>query len=357
MNLEPSEEEAAVADLFEHLLERECPTSRVRSAEPLGHDGDLWSRMTSAGALDMAVPAERGGSGVGIGALGRVAEACGRRLAPVPFVETVTATRLLARCHEPEVDAILEACLEGSIATLAPEDLGLRSVVLPAGAVARFVVGRVGGDVWCWDLASAPLEWCDNLGSLPAATVDLGDLDRLSKVRLFAGDEAWYQWRDAWTEWRLLTAHALTGAGTQALSIGVNYTKDRVQFEQPIACFQAVQHRFADAATELRGCQLLCYKAAWAADSHHPSPSAGRLAILAYLAAAREAFRAASEALHFHGGYGFTLEYDIQLYFRRVKAWPLIHESFARSVSTAARLVIGDAKAQSLASSTRAEVG
>jgi alkylation response protein AidB-like acyl-CoA dehydrogenase len=33
----------------------------------------------------------------------------------------------------------------------------------------------------------------------------------------------------------------------------------------------------------------------------------------------------AAESLHFHGGYGYTLEYDIQLYFRRAKAWPLAY--------------------------------
>ena len=37
------------------------------------------------------------------------------------------------------------------------------------------------------------------------------------------------------------------------------------------------------------------------------------------------AFRIAAESLHVHGGYGYTLEYDIQLYFRRAKAWPLVY--------------------------------
>ncbi len=45
---------------------------------------------------------------------------------------------------------------------------------------------------------------------------------------------------------------------------------------------------------------------------------------MAFLFASETAFRTATESLHFHGGYGFTLEYDIQLYFRRAKAWPLL---------------------------------
>ncbi len=45
---------------------------------------------------------------------------------------------------------------------------------------------------------------------------------------------------------------------------------------------------------------------------------------MAFSHAAAAAQRAARDGLHFHGGYGFMLEYDIQLYFRRVKAWALV---------------------------------
>ena len=45
---------------------------------------------------------------------------------------------------------------------------------------------------------------------------------------------------------------------------------------------------------------------------------------MSFLFASETAFKTASESLHFHGGYGYTLEYDIQLYFRRAKAWPLL---------------------------------
>jgi alkylation response protein AidB-like acyl-CoA dehydrogenase len=69
------------------------------------------------------------------------------------------------------------------------------------------------------------------------------------------------------------------------------------------------------------GAQLLTYEAAWARDEDLPDAAA--LASMAFLFNADTAFRAARECLQFHGGYGVTLEYDIQLYFRRAKAWPL----------------------------------
>jgi alkylation response protein AidB-like acyl-CoA dehydrogenase len=45
---------------------------------------------------------------------------------------------------------------------------------------------------------------------------------------------------------------------------------------------------------------------------------------MSFLFASEAAFKTASQSLHFHGGYGYTLEYDIQLYFRRAKAWALV---------------------------------
>ena len=51
---------------------------------------------------------------------------------------------------------------------------------------------------------------------------------------------------------------------------------------------------------------------------------------MAFLFAAEQAQRAAERALHFHGGYGFMEEYDIQLYYRRAKGWPLVLDEPAR---------------------------
>jgi alkylation response protein AidB-like acyl-CoA dehydrogenase len=120
----------------------------------------------------------------------------------------------------------------------------------------------------------------------------------------------------------VLTGAALVGLGTKALEMGIDYAMQRHAFGVLIATFQTIQHRLADNATALDGARLLAYKAAWAADEE--LPTAATLATMSFLFAAETAFKTASESLHFHGGYGYTLEYDIQLYFRRAKAWPLL---------------------------------
>ena len=129
-------------------------------------------------------------------------------------------------------------------------------------------------------------------------------------------------WAVAVDEWRVLTAALLAGAGEGALGLAVAYVCERRQFGVPIGSFQTVAHRLADVAVGLVGAQLLAREAAWAAD--HAPADLGMLAAMAFSHAVRAAQHAARDSLHFHGGYGFMLEYDVQLYFRRVKAWALV---------------------------------
>ncbi len=126
-------------------------------------------------------------------------------------------------------------------------------------------------------------------------------------------------------EWRALTARWLVGLARDAQAIGIQYAKDRKQFGVAVGSFQAIQHRFADLATDLDGADLLANKAIWALDVG--DPVATSFPAMAFWFAGDTAQRTASWALHVHGGYGFMEEYDIQLHFRRAKA---------------ARLVLGD---------------
>ena len=126
----------------------------------------------------------------------------------------------------------------------------------------------------------------------------------------------------AWADWQVVMASAMVGIASAALTIAVAYVKDRRQFGVPIGSFQSVQHKLADVATLVDGGRLLVSEAAWAGDDG--AANAAALASMAFLFSSRTAQEAAGAALHFHGGYGFMLEYDIQLYYRRAKAWALV---------------------------------
>jgi alkylation response protein AidB-like acyl-CoA dehydrogenase len=190
-----------------------------------------------------------------------------------------------------------------------------RSDVLgvPAGAVADDAIVLVGDDLVLVSLEDARTTY-DNLGAMPLADVDV---DR--GTPLANGVEAVTAFEAAIDDWLGLTAAALVGIGARALELGVDYVKERKAWGVPIGSFQAVAHRLADSAAAIDGARLLAYEAAWAAtDDVDRAPE---LAALAFGFAAESARDASSRSLQFHGGYGFMLEYDVQLYWRRARAW------------------------------------
>ena len=334
MDLSLSEDQLSVRAAFAEFFDKEATVERVRAAEPLGFDPDLWLKLAGTGAVAMGLPEEAGGGGASALDLVLVAEQYGRRLAPVPFVESAVAGRLLAQATtatastgQSSLSDLIAGIADGSLLAtiaLAPASGG-RLRLVPAGAVAEVVLALDGEDLIA--LRRAPgarphTEASPNFGSSPLADWPLGAEERDGeRIVLATGASAAQLYAGALAEWKLLTAAALGGLRSAALELGLAYIKARKAFGVIIGSFQAVQHRLADLAVAGDGGQLLTYEAAWARDSGEPGAAA--LASMAFLFAADCAFRTTRECLQFHGGYGFTLEYDIQLYFRRAKAWQL----------------------------------
>ena len=101
MDLSLSQEQLAVRSVFADFFAKEATLRKVRAAEPLGYDGELWEKLAAIGATAMGLPDEVGGGGAGALDLALVAEEAGRRIAPVPFVESTVAGRLLCSTREP----------------------------------------------------------------------------------------------------------------------------------------------------------------------------------------------------------------------------------------------------------------
>jgi len=113
--------------------------------------------------------------------------------------------------------------------------------------------------------------------------------------------------------------------GIAALSVGLaqgaydaarDYAKERRQFGQPIASFQAIQWKLADAATRIESSRLLTYRAAYMRDHGERMT---RESAMAKLYASETAVRVAEECVQIHGGYGFVKDYPAEKYFRDVK--------------------------------------
>jgi alkylation response protein AidB-like acyl-CoA dehydrogenase len=319
VDLELSEEQHVIVDVFTSIATRGASSEAVRSHESLGFSPDLWQLLSDAGAPGMAVAETAGGGGAGLLEVALVAETLGRRVAPAPLVEHTVAARLLSK-----VDEIVPTVVDGStIATLAlrPTTDGVARLV-PAGAVAGVVLA-LADDALLLVHDEPPGVAVPNLASAPLADRGL-DFRRV----VASGDRARALHERAVAEWRALTAAALVGLGVGALDLGIAYVGQRQQFGKAIGSFQAIQHTLADLSVALDGAQLLARKAAWALDGERREGA--DLAAMALLFAAEHAQRAAERVLHFHGGYGFMQEYDIQLYYRRAKGWPLVLDSPAR---------------------------
>lgn len=106
------------------------------------------------------------------------------------------------------------------------------------------------------------------------------------------------------------------GIARAALEASVTYAKERVQFDKPIAQFQAIQWKLADMATELEAAHLLSLRAAWLKDQGQPF---SREASMAKLFASEAANRIANHAVQIHGGYGYIREFPVERYLRDVR--------------------------------------
>jgi alkylation response protein AidB-like acyl-CoA dehydrogenase len=323
VRLRDNEEEELVRGVFRSLFAQRSTPEHVRNAELIGHDPELWARLVAIGAPAMGIAEEAGGGGATASALAIVAEEAGRALAPVPLLEHQVAAGLLARADAPGFRDVVAGDVVATIA-LRPSRTGVWDVV-SAGAVAEVVVGIHGVDAIVVrrppDSGALP-----NGGSQPLANVTIadGNATTLGPAALLA------PWMDAW---RVLVAASLLGAAEAALQLGLSYVMERHQFGKPIGSFQAVQHGLADLPSLLEGTRLLVGKAAWALDRGEPGTADlytneitdGRvLASMAYLFATETAAHTVDRVLQYHGAIGCALESDAQLYYRRVRSWPLV---------------------------------
>jgi butyryl-CoA dehydrogenase len=112
---------------------------------------------------------------------------------------------------------------------------------------------------------------------------------------------------------RIAIAAMAVGLAQGAFERAVAYAKERVQFGQPIARFQAVQWMIADTATEIEAARLMLYRAAWLKER---GARFTKEAAMAKLFATEMSERACHKAIQIHGGYGYMREYEVERMYR-----------------------------------------
>jgi alkylation response protein AidB-like acyl-CoA dehydrogenase len=146
--------------------------------------------------------------------------------------------------------------------------------------------------------------------------VDLDHVRVTAADRIGAPGTGWSAWDTVMYEGAILAAAQAVGGAQYAMEITVQYAKDRHQFDKPLGAFQALAHYLADGSTAVDGAEVLVHEAAWARSEGR---DVSKLAPMAKLFACQTYRDVTATAQQIFGGIGFTVEFDIQLYFRRAK--------------------------------------
>jgi alkylation response protein AidB-like acyl-CoA dehydrogenase len=279
-----------------------------------------------------------------------VYEELGRALAPSPhFVSAVMSAGVLVRVGSDEQraewlprivsgDAILTTAWTEPSRGFGPRGVqataraeggdfvldGVKWHVPFASTATRLVVlARTGAgdadvDLFLVDPSSAGVTLTQQM-TIAADTqyqVELAGVRVPASDRIGAAGSGWAAWNDTMLDGAILLAAYAMGGARYAFEITLQYSKDRHQFDKPLGAFQAISHYLADASTTVEGGTILAREAAWARAEGRP---VDRLAPMAKLFACQTFRDVTAMAQQVFGGVGFTVEYDIQLYFRRAK--------------------------------------
>jgi alkylation response protein AidB-like acyl-CoA dehydrogenase len=352
MDLAFTEEQRMLRETVRGICRELAPPAVVRAMEddPIGYPADLWRKLAELGVLGLTLPERYGGAGQSALEGAIVYEELGRALAPSPhFVSSVMSAGVLALGGSDAQKAEWLPRIAAGEAILTPAWLepdggygpagvrlaaagdggayrltGTKRHVQFAKAAARLLVlARTGPgerdiDLLLVDPAAPGVEMTQqrSMASDTQYQIVLDDVPVARSERVGPERAGWAIWHEAMHDGIIMLAAQAMGGAARALEMTVEYAKTRRQFDKPLGAFQAIAHYLADAVTTVDGGQTLVHEAAWARATGRP---VDRLAPMAKLFACQTFRDVTAMAQQVHGGIGFTVEYDIQLYFRRAK--------------------------------------
>ena len=349
MDLDLTPEQELLRDTVRGMCAKHASLDVVRRMEddPVGFPEKFWLQLAELGLLGLTLPEAWGGSGMSMLDAVVVYQELGRALAPSPhFASSVISGGVLARAGtDQQRKAWLPAIAAGdAIITPAwlepgggfgPEGVQLRAsndgdgwrlagskrhVPFARGADRLLVLARTGEEIVLLLVdPGAPGVALDQQHTIASDTQYRVDFDEVrvgADALVGTTDGGWPAWDAVMHDGIVLLAAQAVGGARHALDMTVQYAKDRRQFDKPLGAFQAIAHYLADAVAAVDGAETLVWEAAWARDAGR---SHARLAPMAKLFACKTFRDVTAMAQQVFGGVGFTVEYDIQLYFRRAK--------------------------------------
>ena len=352
MDLDLTEEQQMLRETAQKVCAEWAPITVVRAMEddPAGYPADFWKQMAELGLLGLTLPEAYGGAGQSALEGMILYEELGRSLAPSPhFVSSVMSGGVLALAGSEELkrtwlpkiasgEAIvtpawlepnngfgpdgvqMKATLKGNHYCLTGTK---RHVQFASAATRLLVLARTGTgahdvELLLVDPRSPGIELTQqhSLASDTQYKVVFNDVRVPVADRIGVARSGWWTWHQVMHDGIILLAAQAMGGAQRALEMTVQYAKEREQFDKPLGAFQSIAHYLADASTTVDGGTTLVYEAAWARAA---GKRVHRLAPMAKLFACQTFRDVTAMAQQVYGGMGFTIECDIQLYFRRAK--------------------------------------
>ncbi|QEE23378.1 acyl-CoA dehydrogenase [Rhodanobacter glycinis] len=343
MDLRPSDDQRLIADAAANFLAEACDAHAMRAVADSvdGFDRRLWQRIAELGWCGVQAPLDDGGLGMGWVEVALLQEQLGRRLACVPYFDSVVLAACVLRAAGLAGAGLLGEVVAGARVAIVAFDADASRVQREADSGWRLDGHwpQLPAAGWADDLLLCARDESSALLLLrvPAASVQVRPLQTIDATQRRAEVQAagvklpadacllrGAALERALQRTRELGAIALAasqlGVAQQCLELAVAYAMQRVQFGQAIAGFQAVKHRCAQMLVAIEAARSAVHGAAAVADADPDKAALAFHAAQALCAATEAAQFAAQEALQLHGGVGFTWEYDVQLYFKRAQA-------------------------------------
>lgn len=346
MNLELSDEQAALRDTTRHFLaEKASVSGHVRPLldDPTGTDESVWRGLARLGVTGLLVPEDCGGSGMTMVEAGIVAEELGAALHPGPWLSTaVAAPRALNLLGANDTAAeLLRGIADGTtITAVCFLDLGNASVTasrrddgvalrgeatgVPDAAAADelLVLADAAGDTGLFAVrnGSPGVSIAAQPGIDPTRKQFRVSFDAAPARRL--GPASGQHVAAVIDDVLIAAAADALGAARAVMDLAVGYAKARTQFGQPIGSFQAIQHLCVDMYETVELARSGVIHALWASDAHPGADGGERhLAALRAKAFAGRLATVADTAIQVFGGIGYTWEHDAHLYLKRLLGW------------------------------------
>ena len=351
MDFKLTDEQRDFVAAIRDFCQRECGTPEKR--EQLTnhhtelHNKELYEQMAELGWLGLTIPEEYGGSG------GTMLDAClfmeetSRGMAPIGgYATTLIVAGATKRFGTDEQkQKVLGGISKGSVEAIAmtePESgsdvgsLSTEAVRSNGGYVINgqkvFISNAHISDhvlVVCrttkgenkhegLSMIFVPkgtpgmeMQPIDTMGGRETNTVYFNDCEVPAEQLLGQQDQGWTQLMAGLNTERLILAATMLGIGQRAFDDALAYAKERKQFGRPIGSFQALQHRFADLATDLEAARLMTW---WVASLNDEDPDRmlPKEASMVKLFVTETAQRVALEGMQMMGGYGYSSEYDME---------------------------------------------